>query len=526
MNNTERQILNLEILIRSYYTAIYIVSPEERRVMEAVSLIGRRLDWNIYYWSCLSGLVAGDPAAALDEDPPIDPSTLAPLSALQAALSCREPAIFILKDFHPYLHPDNLAIIRSLREAVQKFPGHNKTIIMTGPILTLPPDLEKEVAVIDFPLPGVEEIGALLDETAAGLASCPDFVIDLSGNAREEIIKAAHGLTLVEAKNAFTKSLVTSGRLDSAQIPAILEEKRHIIRKSGLLEYHDPEVGLEDIGGLDNLKDWLIKRKQAFSDRAAAFGLPVPRGVLLLGVQGCGKSLCAKAISSMWGLPLLRLDLGRIFDSRVGGSEANIRRVIAIAEEVSPCILWIDEIDKAFSGGDAGDGGIARRVMGTFLTWMGEKKSSVFVAATANNVAAMPPEMLRKGRFDEIFFVDIPTERERRNILSIHLGRRGRDPAKYDLAALTLATDGFNGAEIEQTVVAGLFNAFYDGGRELTNWDITLAAAETVPLSKTMREEVEALRRWCHSRARSASEASRPVSASRLARSSRAAGKG
>jgi len=314
--------------------------------------------------------------------------------------------------------------------------------------------------------------------------------------------------------------LVTSGRLGPEQIPDILAEKKSIIRKNGLLEYYEPEISLDDVGGLDNLKDWLVKRKQAFSDRAAAFGLPVPRGVLLLGVQGCGKSLCAKAISTMWNLPLLRLDLGRIFASRIGGSESNIRRAITLAEEVAPCILWIDEIDKAFGGqgGDLSDGGASRRVMGTFLTWLGEKKSSVFVAATANNVSAMPPELLRKGRFDEIFFVDVPNERERQRILAIHLARVGRDPANFNLPSLALATDGFNGAEIEQAVISGLFNAFYDNGRELTDWDISLAAAETVPLSKTMREEVEALRRWCHSRARPASESSRMLSASRLAR--------
>lgn len=527
MNNTQHQILNLEILIRSYYTAIYIVSPEERRVLEAVSHIGRGLGWNIYCWSCLSGLVPETSGADHLEEPARDPATLEPAAALKAALDCREPGIFIFKDFHPFLTPDNLAVIRSIREAVQKFPGQNKAVIMTGSILTLPPDLEKEITVVDFPLPGVEEIGVLLDDTANGLAASPDFTVDLSGSAREEIIKAAHGLTLAEAKNAFTKSLVTNGRLGPEQIPDILAEKKSIIRKNGLLEYYEPEVGLDDVGGLENLKDWLVKRKQAFSDRAAAFGLPVPRGVLLLGVQGCGKSLCAKAISTMWNLPLLRLDLGRIFASQIGGSESNMRRAIALAEEVAPCILWIDEIDKAFGGqgGDLSDGGASRRVMGTFLTWLGEKKSSVFVAATANNVSAMPPELLRKGRFDEIFFVDVPNERERRRILAIHLALRGRDPANFDLASLALATDGFNGAEIEQAVISGLFNAFYDNGRDLTDWDITLAAAETVPLSKTMREEVDALRRWCHSRARPASESSRMLEASRLAKPPRPVGK-
>ena len=523
MNNTQKQVMNLEILIRSYYTLIYVVSPEERRVMEAASQISQRLGWNVYHWSCLAGLAAYNPASYWNpaEDAPIDPDTLDPAAALQAAALHKEPALFIFKDFHPYLTTDNLAIIRSLREAAQKFPGCNKAVIMTGSILDLPPDLVKEVAVLDFPLPGAEEIGALLDDTARGLAGNPNFAVDLAGSAREEIIKAAQGLTLVEAKNAFTKSLVTNGRLGVEQIPEVLTEKRSIIRKSGLLEYHDPELGMDDIGGLESLKNWLAKRKEAFSDRAARFGLPSPRGVLILGIQGCGKSICAKAVSSLWNLPLLRLDFGRIFDSQAGGSEGNIRRAIEIAEAISPCILWIDEIDKTFGGqNQASDGGSSKRVLGTFLTWLGEKKSPVFVAATANNVASMPPELLRKGRFDEIFFVDIPNEQERQNILAIHLARRGRNPADFDLSGLAKSMEGFNGAEIEQAVIAGLFSAFDEDSRELSNRDITIAITETVPLSTIMREEVEALRRWCHARARSASEVTRTVMSSRLVRSS------
>ena len=522
MNDTETQVLNIETLIRSRYPIIYIVSPEEERVVTALRQIGRRLGRAVYQWSCLTGLTpwSASPAAEAGTGPPADdPATAAPVAALEEAGRVQERALFIFRDFSPYLGGDDPAVIRSLREAAQSFPGALKTIILTGPYLRLPPELEQDVAVVDFPLPGAEEFGALLDSLARQVAGNPKLSVDLAGPAREGIIRASHGLTLGEARNVFTKSLTTKGKLGLEQIPDILAEKSGIIRKSGYLEYYEPEIAMSDVGGLENLKRWLTKRQEAFTDQARAFGLPAPRGVLLLGVQGCGKSACAKAISALWGLPLLRLDVGRIFDSRVGGSEENLRRAIAIAERVAPCILWIDEIDKAFGGqtGASNDGGTGKRVLATFLTWMGEKTAPVFVAATANNISSLPSELLRKGRFDEIFFIDIPNELERQNILAIHLSRRGRDPEKFDLAAMAHAMEGFSGAEIEQAVIAGLFSAFYDNARELTDWDITMAAAETVPLSKTMREEIDAIRQWCHTRARPASESSR-MQVSRLAR--------
>ena len=519
MSETGTQIKNIETLIRSRYPVIYVVSPEEERVVAAAVQIGRRLGRTVYHWSCLSGLRPYPEAATAAEDAPDDPATADPAAALMEAGRVGERSVLIFKDFHPYLAQNDPAIIRLLKEAARSFPPALKTIILTGPYLSLPPELEKDVTVVDFPLPGAEEFGAILDGVAARAAANPKLSVDLSDSTREEIIKALSGLTLSEARNAVTKYLTVGGRLGPEQVPEIIREKSGIIRKSGYLEYYEPEMGMEDVGGLENLKRWLGKRKEAFSDRARAFGLPAPRGVLLLGVQGCGKSICVKAISAMWGLPLLRMDIGRIFDAKVGGSEDNIRRAIAIAERVAPCILWVDEIDKAFGGqaGEASDGGTAKRVLATFLTWMGEKTSSVFVAATANNIASLPSELLRKGRFDEIFFVDIPNELERRNILAIHLRRRGRDPENFDLSAMAHAMEGFSGAEIEQAVISGLFSAFDDEARDLTDWDITMAAAETVPLARTMREEIDALRQWCHTRTRPASESSR-LQTSRLAR--------
>lgn len=509
MSDSRTQVNNLEVLIRSRYPVIYIVSPEENRVAEALGGIGQRLGREIVVWSCLSGLISrgGSLGGPSGED------TADPLFALKRCRAFQGPALFIFKDFHHYLESGRPHILRLLREAAQSFGAACKTIILIGPFLKLPAELEKDITVVDFPMPGAEELGALLDKLASNATPGPNFSADLPGNVREEIIRAASGLTLIEAENVFTKSLVSNKRLGLEQIPDIIAEKRQIIRKSGLLDFYEPDVGMGDIGGLENLKRWLEKRKLAFSGRAEDFGLPLPKGVLMLGVQGCGKSLCAKAVSSLWRLPLLRLDIGRIFDSRAGGSEANMRQAIAIAEGMAPSILWVDEIDKAFGGqgGQQGDGGIARRVLGTFLGWLGEKTSPVFVAATANDLSAMPPELLRKGRFDEIFFVDLPNDNERRNILAIHLRRRGRKPENFDLAALSLAMEGFSGAEIEQAIVSALFDAFYDQGREPTGWDIMVAATETVPLSKTMYEEIDSLREWCLPRARPAAEAPRSM---------------
>ncbi|MDR1043698.1 MAG: AAA family ATPase [Candidatus Adiutrix sp.] len=507
MSETFKQKRNLEILIRSRYPVIYVVSSEEKRVVEAVGEIGRRLEKNVYCWSCLSGLALQAPPSQLQKKAPVNNATRDPIAALKETMDFKDPALFVFKDFHPFLARNNLAVIRSLREIAQEFINSLKTVILIGPMLNLPHDLEKDVTVLDFPLPGPNELGDLLDSAAREVAANPNLTVDLSGDAREEILKAVHGLTLAEAENVLAKSLVVNGRLGVEQIPEILTEKRQIIRKSGLLDYYESELSLTDVGGLENLKQWLVKRKLAFSDRARGFGLPAPRGVLMLGVQGCGKSMCAKAVSALWNLPLLRMDVGRIFDSLVGGSEENIRRAISIAEGVAPCILWVDEIDKAFGGlsGSSTDSGTSQRVLATFLTWLAEKSSSVFVVATANNVASLPPELLRKGRFDEIFFVDLPSRPERANILAIHLRRRGRNPAAFDLRQLVEATDGFSGAEIEQAVVSGLFDAFYDNGREVTTQDILTATLETVPLSQTMLEEIEGLREWCRARTRPAS---------------------
>jgi SpoVK/Ycf46/Vps4 family AAA+-type ATPase len=295
--------------------------------------------------------------------------------------------------------------------------------------------------------------------------------------------------------------------LDDGAVPGVLAEKKQIIRKSGTLEYYEYDTGLETIGGLKTLKDWFRRRKNAFTDRARDFGLPAPKGILLLGVQGCGKSLCAKALSAAWRQPLLRFDISRIFSSLVGSSEGNIRQATMLAESVAPAILWVDEIDKAFSGVQSSafsDSGTTARVFGGFITWLQEKKAPVFVIATANSVEHLPPELLRKGRFDEIFYVDLPTAEERREIFGLHIKGAKRDPGRFDLEALAQNSEGFSGAEIEQAVVAGLYEAF-DTGSELSTQDILNALRVTAPLSKTMAEPIAAMRLWAKGRARPAS---------------------
>jgi SpoVK/Ycf46/Vps4 family AAA+-type ATPase len=296
-------------------------------------------------------------------------------------------------------------------------------------------------------------------------------------------------------------------KLGEEEIPIILSEKEQAIRKSGLLEYYRAQEQFEDIGGLNLLKDWLRKRTSAFGDKAKAFGLPSPKGALLLGVQGCGKSLCAKAVASLWRLPLLRLDVGKVFSDLVGSSERNVREAIKVAESVAPAILWVDEIEKAFAGTQSSsfsDAGTTARVFGTFLTWLQEKEASVFVIATANNIQTLPPELLRKGRLDEIFFVDLPTRAERATVFAIHLRRRDRKPEDFDLDCLAAASEGFSGAEIEEAIISALYDVF-DAGGQLTTEALLKSLNETVPLSTTMKEEIDGLRKWAEGRARKAS---------------------
>lgn len=496
-----------ELLVRARYPVLYVVSWEEGRVEEHFRQIAKRRNKQFHVWSITTGLREATTAASV-------PSTgrnrsTDPIEALTQVLDHKEPAIYLFFDLNAYLRcdcPANKPVIRRLREVARALSDSYKTLVICSPLLDIAPELQKDVTVVDFALPGPDEVGTLLDTIVSDVREHSKVTVELSSTDREALVRAAGGLTLQEAENVFAKTIVKDGALDGSDVSTVFAEKQQIVRKSGVLEYFEASDALDDIGGMDELKTWLERRGAAFSDEARAFGLPAPKGVLLVGVQGCGKSLCAKAISRTWKIPLLRFDMGRVFSSLVGSSEENVRRAIAIAESISPAIFWIDEIEKAFAGASnsgGNDGGVSARVMGSLLTWMAEKHKPVFVMATANNISTLPPELLRKGRLDEIFFVDLPSLEDRRQIFAIHVAKRKRDPSSLDLDQLAKLAEGFSGAEIEQAVISALFDAFAQG-TDLSTPLLAHAIGETVPLSRTMHESLTGLRAWARGRARPA----------------------
>lgn len=487
----------IEILIRSKYPILYIVSWEERRVQEAIQKVADDLKRTLHTWSFTQGM-----KPAIPRPPDVKAFPDATIEALAQVLTGNEGTIFLLKDFHPYMK--DVRVVRMLRDIAFKLRSRSQTLILLAPSLVLPPDLEKDVTVLDFPLPDANDISGILDTAIGQVKDNPKIDVSLTPELREIIVKSCQGLTFDEIESVFARSIVESRKFDQK---VILEEKEQIIRKTGILEYYAPNSSLADVGGMDYIKEWLDQRTTAFTDKAREFGIPVPKGVLLLGVQGCGKSLTAKAIAANWNLPMLKLDVGRIFGSLVGQSEENIRKAISTAESVAPCILWADELEKGFAGtSSVGDSGTTARVFATFLTWMQDKTAPVFLIATANDVSALPPELLRKGRFDEIFFIDLPKIKEREQIFEIHLKKRKRDPKEFKLKLKPLAekSDGFSGAEIETVVVAALQRAFHEN-REITQQDLLTEVEACVPLSVMMKEDMEALRDWAHLRARPAS---------------------
>ena len=504
---TPRFATDLDTLIRARYPLIYLVSWEEQRLDAILADVAQTHGKALLQWSVTRGLKRLGGARTMT----ISDQSKDPVEALAVIGKLTEPSLVVLKDFHPYL--DSAPVVRALRELAQDLKSTFTTVILLSPVMQIPVELEKEVSVLDVPLPGFRDLAQMLREIVAVVRQGNKARIDLNRDEAEQLIKAAQGLTLSEAENAFAKAIANDGVLDKHDIQLVLEEKRQVIRKSGLLEFIAREAELDHVGGLDELKAWLNGRTGAFGEPARKFGLPAPKGLLLLGVQGCGKSLTAKAIAAQWSLPLLRLDLGRIFSSLIGSSEENLRRAIRVAESVAPAVLWIDEIEKGLAGSAGSavtDSGVSARVFGSLLTWLQEKTAPVFVVATANRIEALPPELLRKGRFDDIFFIDLPSAAERRDIFRIHLGRRQRDPAQFDLDALADASEGFSGSEIEQCAVAALYYAFA-AGRELTQADLMRAAQEAFPLSSTMGEEITRLREWSKNRTRPASAAQRLV---------------
>jgi AAA+ superfamily predicted ATPase len=497
-------VQELDTLIRARYPLVYLVTSEEQRLEAILVELAQGHGKALLGWSVARGFERLDGEKGVPEEgkEPIKD----PVAALAHVERLAGPSLVVLKDFHPYLADPT--VVRCLRDLAHGLKSTYTTVILLSPTLVIPPEIEKEVSVLDVPLPAYRDLLALLREIVEVVRRNNRARVELTKEDADQLVQAALGLTLAEAESAFAKAIATDGRLSREDIPLVLEEKRQVIRKSGLLEYFAADQGLGQVGGLQHLKAWLTRRGAAFSEAARRFGLPEPKGLLLLGVQGCGKSLTAKAVAGQWRLPLLRLDMGRIFSGLVGSSEENLRRAIRVAESVAPVVLWVDEIEKGLSGSKSSgtsDGGVSARVFGALLTWLQEKTAPVFVVATANRIDDLPPELLRKGRFDEIFFIDLPVPAERREILEIHVRKRGRDPAAYDLGALAGQAEGFSGAELEAALISGLYEAFAEG-KELAQEHLSRAVAESLPLSVTMREEIDRLRDWARTRTRPASE--------------------
>ncbi|WP_368895475.1 AAA family ATPase [Priestia megaterium] len=499
-------------LLKARFPYLYFQTWEEERAVSLINSVASNIQLiktprQIFEWKITTGMFDLKGHKINDSQ--------TPLKAMEFIEKYDQPSIFILKDFHIYFgghgRSPEFQLIRKLRDMVTKIKQSPapKNIIFISPSLVLPEDLQKDITIVDFKLPTFEEIKDVLDEMIKANKHSGRIQIDLNEEEKEMLAKAATGLTLSEAENAFARAMVQDGRLNVHDVEVILEEKEQIIKKTGILEFVRSDLKMEDVGGLENLKRWLSKRNKSWLDSAKKYGLPAPKGVLITGVPGCGKSLISKSISSMWQLPLLRLDIGKIFSGIVGTSEENMRKAIRAAEAIAPSILWIDEIEKGFSGiNSGGDSGTSSRIFGQFLTWMQEKTSPVFVIATANNISQLPPEMMRKGRFDEIFFVDLPTKRERKEVLKVHIQKRIKDSevignfqlTEEVLENLAVKTEGFVGAEIEQLVIAALFEAYAEE-RSISLQDFEKAILNTVPLSVTQAEQIRDIRNWANVRA-------------------------
>lgn len=501
----------LSKLFRARFPYIYITTWEEERALSVIKKLAKseklvRVPREVYVWTQTNGFLL--------EGKKIE-GTSSPDKAIDFIRDCNKNAVFVMCDFHVYFgvkgRQVDYNVVRRLRDIIGelKTSKFRKNVIFIASELLIPESMQKEVTIVDMPLPTLEEIKSKLDKMVT-----QNNQIDTSGldeEGKEKLCKAALGLTLQEAENAFALSMVNDGKIDGKDLSIILSEKMQVIKKTGILEFINTDIKISDVGGLENLKNWLNKRNNSWSESAKKYCLPAPKGVLITGVPGCGKSLTAKAMSAAWQLPLLKLDFGKIFSGIVGSSEENMRKAIKTAEAVAPSILWVDEIEKSLSGmgsNSSGDSGTSSRIFGTFLTWMQEKTAPVFVIATANNISGLPAELLRKGRFDEIFFVDLPTHRERKEIFKLHLSKRLKDKevsSKLEvneelLEKLADMTEGFVGAEIEQVVITALYEAFFNK-RPLEFGDLEATIKNVVPLSVTQKEQILGLRQWANVRA-------------------------
>jgi len=483
----------LRLLVNSRHPIITIETPEEERVEQLLSAVAAELTVPLYAWSVTSGLAKAHGAPIYNTDSP--EQALANIALLQG------DAIFLLKDFARYC--DNDKVCRRLRELAEKFRAERRSIVITAAALELPPDLRGDSVPFRLGLPTADELLSGVRTVLAEMNREQQIPVALDMAAISQLAQNLVGLPQEEAMRALRMSILARRRIDAGLLDAVLDAKRDALRSDGLLETVRRDASFTDVAGLRRLRDWIAKRKSALTPEGRRFGLEPPKGILITGVQGCGKSLAARSVAGEWGYEMARLDAGALYDKFIGESEKKLQKALELAQKLSPMVLWIDEIEKAFasagSSGDA-DAGLSQRLLATLLTWMQDRESGVFLAATSNNISALPPEMLRKGRFDEIFFVDLPSLEVRAALFSLHLKRRSRDPQSFDLQKLAGASEGFSGAEIEQAIVAGLYTAFSQ--KQQLSTEILIAEIRgTQPLSVTRAEDIQSIRNWAKTRA-------------------------
>jgi AAA+ superfamily predicted ATPase len=487
---TESPIRDLEAMIRSRMPLIVVESGEEAQIVQMVRQIAKRLQLKAYRWTVTEGLLAFDPC-----DQPAQ-SVLKSQEVLSYIKNSASYSLFVLLDFHPYL--EDAVVVRYLKDIALNYSSHYSTVILAGFALQVPQDLQPFTARFHLPLPSADEVRGIVYDVAADWgAEHGRRDVQTTNKAIDLLVRNLVGLTTTDVRRLALKAINDDGVISESEMPEVMRAKYELLGRDGVLSFEYETVQFSEIGGLQRLQNWLTVRKDFFTGDTDT-RLDPPRGVLLLGVQGCGKSLVAKAAAAIFGVPLLRLDFSVLYNKYYGETERNLRKAFETAEVMSPCVLWMDEIEKGVAVQEDDDG-LSRRILGTFLTWMSERKKPVFVVATANDIMRLPPELVRKGRFDEIFFVDLPSPQNRRDILQIHLRKRSLEPAQFDLDALVEATKGFSGSEIEQAIVSAMYTA-YAQKRTLTQPDLLVEIQQTRPLSVVMREKIQETRDWASDR--------------------------
>jgi SpoVK/Ycf46/Vps4 family AAA+-type ATPase len=515
----------LKVLIDSSAPIVVMETVEEVRAVRLVRVACASLNLATFEWSIASGLARcgneGQEPVVEGRFPASGTGQDATDAAAQAIYNTREPAqvlgvlegisveaAFILKDFHR--HMEDPVVVRRLRDVGQKFSKNRRTVIIIAPSIKMPPELASLVEYVELPLPDKQRLRQIIDEMIVRVGKTRTLRRSLDASGLDVMAGNLRGLTEEEAERAVSQAIVARYGVTAEIVTDVLQAKKEMLRRSEMLDFVEVSDTLASVGGLENLKRWLEQRRGTWEEPAQAFGLEPPRGVVILGVQGCGKSMCAQAIACEWKLPLVKFDTAAIFDKYIGETEKRIQKVFRVAEELSPCVLWIDELEKVFAGSGSdsasADAGVSSRLLAAFLSWMQERKAPVFVAATCNNVSALPPELIRKGRFDELFFVDLPNQAERKQIFALELARRNRRPAEFDLDRVAAAARGYSGAEIQAAVQAALYAAF-SSKQPLATSHLMDALAKTVPLSTTRAEEIQQLRDWARARAVPASVA-------------------